>query len=70
MNALQQFLVGEGVYPEAMVTGYFGLKTRAAIIRFQEKYASEILTPVGLTRGTGFVGAVTRAKLNELYKKR
>ncbi len=70
VNALQQFLVGEGVYPEAMVTGYFGLKTRAAIIRFQEKYASEILTPVGLTRGTGFVGAVTRAKLNELYKKR
>lgn len=70
VSALQQFLVGEGVYPEAMVTGYFGPKTQTAVIRFQEKYKSEILTPVGFTRGTGFVGAATRAKLNELYKKR
>ena len=37
------------------------------IAGLQEKYASDILNPVGLTRPTGFVGARTRLKLNALY---
>ncbi len=37
------------------------------VSEFQEKYASEILTPNNLRRGTGFLGASTRAKLNKLY---
>jgi len=57
------------VYPEGTVSGYFGSKTRAAVIRFQEKYADDILKPIGLTKGTGDVKPMTRDKLNEICFK-
>src|SRR3989344_1136949 len=46
---------------------YFGESTAAAVTGFQEKYKSEILAPIGLAHGTGYVGPATRKKLNQLY---
>jgi hypothetical protein len=65
---LQELLASQGsdIYPEALATGSFFTATYSAVIRFQERYAQEILAPTGLTRGNGYVGARTRAKINEL----
>jgi len=68
VKCLQSFLKDQGtdIYPEGLVTGNFLSLTKAAVIRFQEKYASEILKPLDLGEGTGFFGLRSRAKVNEL----
>lgn len=64
VTALQNFLKlqGKDIYPEGLVTGYYGSLTTQAVQKFQEKYG--IAAP-GVT-GYGNVGPKTRAKINSL----
>lgn len=64
VSKLQEALkTDSSVYPEGLVTGYFGPATLKAVQKFQEKYG---LASSGAS-GYGSVGPKTRAKLNELY---
>jgi hypothetical protein len=47
-------------------TNVFDSATEIAVNKFQEKYASEILAPTGLTSGVNVVGPATRKKLNSI----
>lgn len=46
-------------------TKTFGPATKAAVIKFQNKYKAEVLTPVGLSAGTGYFGAASRKFVND-----
>ena len=60
IKALQEYLKGiPGIYPEGLVTGYFGSLTEQAVKRFQRKHDIE---------DVGEVGPKTRAKLNPLLE--
>ncbi len=61
---LQNRLISEGFLTASSSTGYFGQITKRAVITYQEKFISNILTPLSLEKGTGFVGPYTRGKLN------
>lgn len=64
--ALQAALKLEG-FLKVNPTGNFLQLTRSAVIAFQEKYASEILAPLGLKYGTGVVSTMSIRKLNGLF---
>ncbi len=77
VKRLQQFLNAQGFTVSKVGIGsagkesdYFGLATRAAVIKFQEKYTAEILTPNELTRGTGLFFASTRAQANKILQNK
>ena len=47
-------------------SSYFGPATKAAVVKFQEKYRDFVLVPSGLASGTGRVGPATRLLLEQL----
>lgn len=70
VRTLQKFLKDQEVYPEGLITGNFYHLTRNAVIRFQELYEEEILKPLGISQGTGYVGERTRKVINSFLKNR
>lgn len=66
VRIVQEVLADEGLYPAGLAHGFFDEYTKQAAILFQEKYAEDILTPAGITKGTGVVGAATWKKVSEL----
>ena len=62
VKCLQEILKSQGY--TVVVSGNYDAATKAAVALFQQKYASEILAPYHLTRGSGNVGNATRSKIN------
>lgn len=73
VKKLQEFLNAKGFTVSQSGPGstghettFFGRATEAAVKKFQEAYADQILTPLGLKSGTGIFGAATRRMVNSL----
>ncbi|HEY4510500.1 MAG TPA: peptidoglycan-binding protein, partial [Candidatus Paceibacterota bacterium] len=65
VSKLQQFLAGDAsLYPEGLVTGFFGPATERAVQRLQTKHGI-ISSGSPDTTGYGFVGPQTRAVLQK-----
>ncbi len=60
LNANGFILANNGPGSPGHETKIFGNVTRAALIKFQNKYKEQILIPLGLTSGTGYFGFSTR----------
>jgi ABC-type transport system substrate-binding protein len=66
VKKLQECLAKDPVIYSGPIDGVFSKQVTAALVKFQEKYASEILIPEKLKKGNGLFKERTRAKLNEL----
>jgi peptidoglycan hydrolase-like protein with peptidoglycan-binding domain len=67
VTSLQSYLANDpSLYPEGLVTGYFGDLTMRAVERFQCRYGI-VCSGTPETTGYGVVGPQTRSKLNEVF---
>ena len=65
VRRLQKLLASKSeIYPEALITGYFGTLTEKAVQRFQLKYK---IVDSETDPGFGYIGPKTRAKLQEVF---
>ena len=61
VKTLQALLAADSdIYPEGLITGFYGALTKNAVKKFQKKHGLETV---------GFVGPKTKIKLNELLRK-
>lgn len=67
VEALQKILVLEGCLVLKTPTKLYAGMTHAGVKKLQEKYAKEILAPLGLKIGTGNFANATRAFINAKY---
>jgi hypothetical protein len=65
VRLLQTFLNAE-MGANLPITGFFGTMTDSVVRAFQTKYASDVLTPWGITSPTGYVYKTTEWKINEI----
>lgn len=66
ITALQKILATDAeVYPEGLMTGYYGPLTEQAVRRYQKKYGI-VSSGAPETTGYGVVGSKTRAKMREM----
>jgi peptidoglycan hydrolase-like protein with peptidoglycan-binding domain len=67
IKRLQELLASDSsIYPEGLITGYFGQLTENAVQRFQVKY-NLVSSGTPRTTGYGLVGPKTRLKLQEIF---
>ena len=57
VSKLQQFLIKEGVYPEGVVSGYYGNLTAQAVVRWQKAHGMDFVTT------KSGVGPMTRERM-------
>ena len=74
VRSLQQFLnqngfqvAQVGIGSAGQESSYFGSLTKDAVIRFQNFYRNEVLTPIGLSVGTGYFGNATRSFIQQNF---
>lgn len=66
VRKLQSFLRDHEGFTNLQVTGIYSQADYAAVVKFQEKYAGDILTPWGETKGSGYVFKTTLYEINKI----
>lgn len=65
VRRLQELLkTDKGIYPDGLVTGYYGALTKVAVVKFQLKYG---VIKSANDQGAGRFGPKTRAKFQEVF---